>query len=164
MFALIADWGGFSNGCTTFPSQLKCFDLALMRFLHSRGSRELRRPELSPYQTGDPSIRLPPLFHRQTKVFQISSSSVMFSSSCLMRRMRYLIPVAGSGVYPEVSSLPGRCSANFLLRWLKPPQRRTTPLLRRFSTNQMLWLLCQLPFYHNSPTRHTHYPHLLLFA
>lgn len=86
--------------------------------------------------TGDPSIFLH-FSSRQSKVFQISFSSVMFSSSCLMRQMRYIIPLAGSGVYPEVSSLldmPGRCSANFLLRWLKPPQRRTTALLHRFST------------------------------
>lgn len=86
--------------------------------------------------TGDPSISLQ-VSSRQSKAFQISSCSVMFSSSCLMRQMRYIIPLVGSGVYPDVSSLldkPGRRSANFLLRWLKPPQRRTTPPLHRFST------------------------------
>lgn len=77
--------------------------------------------------TGDPSIFF---------------SSVMFSSSEFPRSSQpdeicSVTPLAGSGVYPEVSSLldvSGRCSANFLLRWLKPPQRRTTPLLHHFST------------------------------
>lgn len=86
--------------------------------------------------TGAPSIFLH-FSSRQSKVFQIPFSSVMFSSSWLMRRMRYIIRLAGSGVYPDVSSLldmPGKRSANFLLRWLKLPQRRTTPPLHRFST------------------------------
>lgn len=66
----------------------------------------------------------------------------MFSSSEFPRSSqpdeKYSVaPLAGPGVYPEVSSLldvPGRCSANFLRRWLKPPERRTTPLLHHFST------------------------------
>lgn len=85
--------------------------------------------------TGDPSI----FFHassRHSKVFQILLCNE-FPRSSQPDEIYSVTPLAGSGVYPEVSSLldvPGRCSANFLLRWLKPPQRRTTPLLHHFST------------------------------
>lgn len=85
--------------------------------------------------TGDPSI----FFHassRHSKVFQTLLCNE-FPGSSQPDEIYSVTPLAGSGVYPEVSSLldvPGRCSANFLLRWLKPPQRRTTPLLHHFST------------------------------
>lgn len=64
-------------------------------------------------------------------------SSSEFPGSSQPDEIFTVTPLAGSGVCPEVSSpldVPGRCSADFLRRWLKPPQRRTTPLLHHFST------------------------------